>query len=125
MKVVSQFFHVWEFSVRLNAMEFPATYALPSIVYIDVGPSIVDQTFFYHGLGRTHHLVLAHAVAPAVPTVPSHGRSESNFLTYFNAEVAFSFAQTVGCIEFDMVGPCFFDTATDKTRLGIKGQSFG
>ena len=70
-----------------------ATNALPSVINVDVGPSVVHQPFLDHSACGTHHFLLADASAPAVPGVPAHRWSQSYGVANLYAEVAFGFSK--------------------------------
>ena len=51
MYVIDHLPKFWEFLVGLKPVELPSPLPLPGIVDVDVGPAVVTQAHFYHGIG--------------------------------------------------------------------------
>ena len=52
---------------------------LPGIIDVDVGPAVIDEAGIDHAAGAEQNFFGGDAAAPAVPTVPAHGRGEGDF----------------------------------------------
>ena len=122
---VHKAFDVLELLVGLNGIVFSAADALPSVVDVNVCVAVVCKAFVDHSLCRTEHLLLADALAPAVPAVPAHGGCQQNILADNDAQVTLGLTQCVLCAQGYIVCALFFENSGDDTCLLVELQSFG
>ena len=124
MQEVTEGLHVREFAVRLDALVLPAAEALPAVVDVDIGPSIVGQALFEHRLRRAHDLFLADGIAPAVPGIPAERRGECDLVADDDAEIPLAAAMAVLRPEGNLVSPSFLGGSADNAGFLIEFQAF-
>ena len=71
--------HIGEFLIRLYRLVRAATLALPRVINIDVGPTVIHQPGSDEGSRGTQHLLLIHRGGPTIPTIPTQRRRQRDF----------------------------------------------
>src|SRR5262249_17996889 len=125
VKFIAQAFHIRKFIVALNPVERTAAFALPCIVDVDVGPAMIDEAGVDHAAGAFKNLLGVHSAAPAIPTVPTHWRSESDSFATDDAKFLLAAACGIFSAERDGVFACFLYCTGDLAGLGIEVQAGG
>ena len=123
MQEIAEGLHVRELAVRLDALVFSAAEALPAVVDVDIGPSIVGQALLEHRLRRAHDLFLTDRVAPAVPGIPPHGRGQGDLVADNDAEFPLAAAMAVLRTERNLVSSSFLGGSADDAGFLIEFQA--
>ena len=125
MDFIGQSLHIGEFRVGLDGVVFSAALPLPTVIDIDIGPTVIDQSFLDHGAGRCEYLLLRHIARPAVPGVPAHRRRQRNGVADDDFQIAFVAAERIFGLQPDDVFPGFLHAPRNASRPGVEFQPFG
>ena len=123
MQPFAQALHVGELLVHGNSAIGIALWCLPGIINIDIGISIIGKTFLQQSLGTADHLLLCDTQAPAVPTVPSHGRCERYLAAYTKGEPLGCLSVGIACLDGKGITSSLVYLSAQRTILSIQGKS--
>ena len=125
MEFAHKSLYVLELAVGLDGIMLATTDALPSVINVDIGVTVIGKALVYHCLGGTEYFFLADTLAPTIPTVPAHGRSEKNVFTHFYAKVAFRLAQTILGTKDYLISPFLLEATRNDSCLFVQFKPFG
>ena len=126
---MSGYFLFWvDYSIRVPTITrdqwvFGAVLTPPTVINVDVGPTVVDQTAAHHRISRRADLGLVHAAPEDIPTVPPHLRGERQGVAANNSEMTLRRAERVHRLERDVPLAFTFQDSGDLAGVGIDLQT--
>ena len=123
MDLIPKLLHGRKFFVGLDSLGSTSALPLPTVIDVDIIPTVLVESCCNKSSCRAKNLLLADLTTPTVPAIPSHGRSQGNLLACHYLESASRLTLGIGRDQQDGIFSGLRELAGDTSCSCIQGQS--